>query len=116
MKKKLKSNSELEASTADHYNRFPLEFLTANDEENIEKQQPLPFKHFVETYLKEGFNVCDIGCGPGRAVMYLAQKGLNVVAVDISMNSLLMAQNRYPGGSFILSSNMALPFAEQYFD
>ena len=38
--------------------------------------------------------VLDLGCGPGRNAIYLAQKGFQVTAVDFSADSLKWAQER----------------------
>lgn len=37
---------------------------------------------------KPGTRVLDLGCGDGRNALFLAQKGLNVTAVDISENAI----------------------------
>lgn len=41
--------------------------------------------------LKEGDTILDLGCGKGRHSMYLASKGMNVVGMDLSPNSIKQA-------------------------
>ena len=38
--------------------------------------------------------VVDLGCGTGRATLELAQRGANVIAVDLSLKSLLVAKHK----------------------
>src|SRR2546429_8437661 len=40
----------------------------------------------------EGRNVCDVGCGSGRFVSALAQRGANVVGLDFAPTMLQLAQ------------------------
>lgn len=38
--------------------------------------------HYLERYLPKRGRIADIGCGPGRYAVWLAQRGYDVVAVD----------------------------------
>ena len=42
--------------------------------------------------------VCDIGCGPGQIGRYLADRGLDVVGVDLSPGMLAQAAALNPDG------------------
>jgi ubiquinone/menaquinone biosynthesis C-methylase UbiE len=105
-----------QARTRLHYDAYPLDFLSVENERLIAGQQPVPFREFVETCMTPGQRVADVGCGPGRATMYLAQKGMDVCAVDISVASLQLARKRAPGAHFVCATNLALPMADRSFD
>ena len=106
----------LERLTKTHYDTYPFEFLTPRDEVSIRSLQPRPFLNFVETYARGGMSVAEIGCGPGRATMYLEQRGFHVTAVDLSRTSIALARGRAPGTRFVQGNNLALPFADASFD
>jgi len=40
--------------------------------------------------------VADIGCGPGRAAAFMAERGLDVVGVDVSQAMLAVARTAHP--------------------
>ena len=69
------SKRDLQKRTQSHYDDFPFDFLTEEDERNIDSLQPAPFYAFVEKYLKPGQLVAEIGCGhqPGVACLGQAQ-------------------------------------------
>ena len=110
------ADSALQAKTAAHYDAHPLEFLTPEDEASIRDQQPPPFRSFVDAHVERGARVAEIGCGPGRGTLFLVRQKADVVAVDISYRSLLLARRRAPSAKFVLSTNLALPFEDDYFD
>jgi ubiquinone/menaquinone biosynthesis C-methylase UbiE len=78
--------------------------------------QPVPFLSFVKTCVKPGASIAEVGCGPGRGTLFLVRHQVDVVAVDISHQSLLLARQRAPRANFVLSTNMALPFESDRFD
>lgn len=106
----------LQRRTAAHYDAYPFEFLTPENETRIAAIQPAPFRQFVEAYAAAGMKVGEIGCGPGRGTMYLAQHGLDVTALDLSRTSIALARGRTPRARFVQGSNLALPFADASFD
>jgi len=108
--------AELHARTAGHYDAHPFDFLTADDEARIDEWQPRPFRRFVETTLRPGDGIGEIGCGPGRATLYLTRRGFAVSAVDLSAESLLLARGRAPAAAYVRATNLALPFADGAFD
>jgi len=108
--------AEFQQRTAAHYDAYPFEFLTEGDEASIESVQPAPFVRFVDAHAKPGMATADVGCGPGRATLYLCQRGLDVTAVDLSASSILLARQRAPRAHFVRATNLTLPFADQSFD
>jgi SAM-dependent methyltransferase len=108
--------AKLQQATREHYSHHPLEFMTEADEADIEKTQPPPFVQFSRKYLRAGGLVADVGCGPGRAALYLSGLGVRVVAIDLSLPSLLLARQRAPGCAFGCATNLQLPFGPDVFD
>ena len=49
---------------------------------------------FIDRYIKPGDTVLDIGGGPGRYSLYLAEKGCNVTLFDLSFANVDFAQNK----------------------
>ena len=81
------SNSKLQEKSKKHYEKFPFDFLSKEDERNIENLQPIPFKEFVERYVKSGDSVIDVGCGWGIAGIWCARElGAEVTSVDADAN------------------------------
>ncbi len=79
---------------------------------------------FVEGLLQAsvGSMVLDVGCGPlARAEVYFAQKGLEIVGVDVSAAVLLKARENIAEHAakrvhFVLADAESLPFREGSFD
>jgi ubiquinone/menaquinone biosynthesis C-methylase UbiE len=56
---------------------------------------------FVELIKRQTVvRVADVGCGPGRAAPFMAERGLDVVGVDVSQEMLAVARNAHPQISF----------------
>ncbi len=72
------SGKSTQLGTAAHYESHPFEFMTDADADaaRIESLQPPPFRQFVERHLHAGDTVADVGCGPGRATLYLLDQRL----------------------------------------
>lgn len=62
-------------------------------------------------------NILDLACGKGRHAHYLAEKGFNVVGVDLANESINYANTLYqlPNLEFYVH-DMRLPFRINYFD
>ena len=93
-----------------HYDEHPFEFLSKEDELNIERYQPKFFKQFLKKYSNKKLTIAEIGCGPGRGTLYMTANKLNVTAVDLSKVSLNLAKKRAPKANFVKADNMNLPF------
>jgi SAM-dependent methyltransferase len=65
--------------------------------------------------LQPGMRVLDVGCGPGRHAYALAERGVNVVGVDISQRFIDLANDGAPpGASFQRADARALSFVDEF--
>jgi ubiquinone/menaquinone biosynthesis C-methylase UbiE len=110
------SKPSFQSRTQAHYDKHPLDFLSPEQEQDVANEQPHAFRRFVEERLSVGLRVADIGCGPGRATMYLVSKGMVVTALDLSPKSLILARRRAPAANFVCATNLALPLGDGSFD
>ncbi len=66
---------------------------------------------FIEMINRQAVNrVADVGCGPGRAAAFMAERGLDVVGVDVSQAMLAVARSAHPHIEFDEGRLDALPF------
>lgn len=66
---------------------------------------------FIEMIKGPSFlRVADVGCGPGRVASFMADRGLNVVGVDVSPAMLAIAMTAHPQVQFAQGQLDALPF------
>ncbi|MEO3768893.1 methyltransferase domain-containing protein [Micromonospora sp. B9E7] len=56
-----------------------------------------------------GRTVVDVGCGGGRAVAELAERGAHAVGVDLDPEMIAVARERWPAGVFQVGDACALP-------
>ncbi|MDG9676697.1 methyltransferase domain-containing protein [Micromonospora sp. DH14] len=56
-----------------------------------------------------GRTVVDVGCGGGRAVAELAERGAHAVGVDLDPDMIAVARTRWPAGEFHVGDATALP-------
>jgi ubiquinone/menaquinone biosynthesis C-methylase UbiE len=56
-----------------------------------------------------GRTVVDAGCGSGRAVAELAERGARAVGVDLDPDMIAVARERWPAGEFHVGDACALP-------
>jgi SAM-dependent methyltransferase len=68
-----------------------------------------PFERLCAV-LPTGALVADLGCGPGRHLPLLADRGLRVLGVDLSEGMLTAARGRMPG-RLVCADLRALPLA-----
>ncbi|RKT82867.1 Methyltransferase domain-containing protein [Saccharopolyspora antimicrobica] len=62
--------------------------------------------------LPAGGLVADIGCGAGRAVGELRERGVTAIGLDVDGEMVAAARERLPGVDFRLADAGALPFAD----
>jgi SAM-dependent methyltransferase len=65
--------------------------------------------------LAPGARVLDVGCGPGRHALALAERGIEVVGLDISARFIALAQEQAPPlATFVRGDARALPFDAEF--
>jgi ubiquinone/menaquinone biosynthesis C-methylase UbiE len=109
-------DTSLQNRTRHHYDSHPFDAITAEDEHQPRRIQPKPFIEFCEQYLQHEMSVAEIGCGPGRGIMYLTASKVDVTAIDISATSIARARKRAPNARYVRATTMALPFCNECFD
>jgi len=69
----------------------------------------------AELGLEPGMRVLDVGCGPGRHAHALAERGLEVVGVDISKRFVDLASRDAPAGAtFLRADARSLTFTAEF--
>jgi SAM-dependent methyltransferase len=68
--------------------------VTKNDSPQADTLRFLKFLKKKEKYIVEGRNILDLGSGTGRNANYLAEKGNNVIGIEISQTALNLAKER----------------------
>ncbi len=63
-----------------------------------------------------GKKVLDIGCGTGRIIEELKQRGAEVVGLDVSEKILEIAKKKFCDVEFVLGNVNDLPFEDESFD
>ncbi|GEM43137.1 methyltransferase [Nocardia ninae NBRC 108245] len=63
--------------------------------------------------LKDGASVVDVGCGSGRAVAELAERGAVPIGIDPSEQMLDIARTRWPALEFRRATAEALPLPDE---
>jgi SAM-dependent methyltransferase len=56
--------------------------------------------------------VVDVGCGPGRAVAEMAERGARAVGIDPDERMITVAGQRWPAADFRVASAYELPFTD----
>ncbi len=64
----------------------------------------------------KGKRVLDIGCGTGRVIGMLREKGAEIVALDISEEMIIAAGRKFPDVECVVGDSDNLPFADESFD
>jgi ubiquinone/menaquinone biosynthesis C-methylase UbiE len=79
-------------------------------------------KEIIHSYLKDCNRVLDAGTGTGRFAIHLAQRGINVVAIDSSREMVEIAKKKAEREGyqhliqFLVSDIENLPFQDESFD
>jgi SAM-dependent methyltransferase len=84
--------------TAPTYVQFVGTEISSATEGPIDRSLLLAFVELIKR--QTVVRVADVGCGPGRAAAFMAERGLDVVGVDVSQAMLAVARNAHPHISF----------------
>lgn len=97
--------------TIDWYNKHAEEF--------VNRAGGLETPENIETFVNlvgKGKKILDVGCGSGRDGAEIAEKGIQVVGIDISKGLLEEARKINPNLEFIETDMRSLPFEDSSFD
>jgi SAM-dependent methyltransferase len=75
--------------------------------------------YFVDKYLTQSKNCLDLGSGAGRHSKYIAEKGINVTAVDLSevgVEKTKEVLSNFPDSQVLVGDIHSLPFGNESFD
>lgn len=61
--------------------------------------KPSQFAVFVESELKENFQIIEVGCGNGRDALYFSSLGYSVIGIDASENAVAFCRENIVNGS-----------------
>lgn len=93
----------------DDYNHIAPDF--ANTRVNIWPEIAVLFD-----YIRKGDKVLDLGCGNGRFVNIIKERGGEYFGTDVSFGLIDIAKKNYPNESFQATEPLKLPFGDNYFD
>ena len=77
-----------------------------------------PMDRFIERFAQElprGARVADLGCGGGRDLRLLRERGLDPIGLDLAEALAVIAQ-QYSGASVVVGDLRSLPFGANVFD
>jgi SAM-dependent methyltransferase len=105
------------ALTVATYDRVVAEYARLHGEEQILRETREKFARLVTGQAPaEQFRILDAGCGPGRDSAWFADRGFQVVGVDLSAGMLEEARRRAPSAVFLRADLRQLPFPPGSFD
>jgi SAM-dependent methyltransferase len=96
------------------YDEHPFDWVSRDGSAEITSVVLRPLADLIETLDRTSL-IFDIGCGPGRVLGLLAQRGLRCIGIDRSRVSLGLATSRYcrPGA---VADNLQLPLPDAVAD
>jgi len=65
---------------------------------------------FVDKYLKKGWRVLDFGCGEGRHLEYMVNKGIDAIGIDHSEEGVKKTNARFNGEEKAFVGDITAPF------
>ncbi len=96
-------------STRAFYQRHAVEYAAATLRSPIER--------FIERFARElspGVRIADLGCGGGRDLRLLRERGLDPIGLDWAVPLAVIAR-QYSGASVVVGDLRSLPFGENVF-
>jgi len=89
-------------NNADEYHRTQAYFFEQNgNAPRILFEEFLNKKAVVHSWNKP-LNIFDVGCGPGRDMVYFSSKGFNITGIDISKRMVEIANKYYNQKAFLI--------------
>jgi ubiquinone/menaquinone biosynthesis C-methylase UbiE len=86
--------------------------------DELDRRDRLPIAIILRKRLYEllrmspGDKVADVGCGTGKVVGELIDRGVAAIGIDISEQAISRARSRFPMADFRTASSETLPFAD----
>lgn len=80
--------------TREFYNQYGIREWERMDKTPYDYLNFLLHMDFIGSEIKEGIELCDVGCGAGRYSIEFAQRGCNITLVDISDVQLDLAKQK----------------------
>jgi SAM-dependent methyltransferase len=96
------------------YDQHPFDWASPDGETKIRSVLSRPLGDLIEA-LDSNLLVFDVGCGPGRVLKFLTQRGLRCIGIDRSRVSVELAKSRY-GSPAIVADNLRLPVLDSIAD
>jgi 2-polyprenyl-3-methyl-5-hydroxy-6-metoxy-1,4-benzoquinol methylase len=97
------------------HERLAAQFDSLMNPYDLERRLDVLIGDYLRDVRLEGLSVLDAGCGTGHGTLALAERGANVVAVDLGRDLLLNTTRRVRCQP-VLSDITQLPFANNTFD
>jgi SAM-dependent methyltransferase len=102
------TDPERTRETRDSYDRVAAEYTRRIASELDGKPFDRALLDRLADELRGAGPVCDLGCGPGHVGRYLADRGVEVVGMDLSPGMLDEARRRNPGMAFLQGDMRAI--------
>jgi len=67
-------------------------------------------------YISSGDKILDLGCGNGRLLQIIGERGIEYFGVDTSEKLIRIAREKYPNHNFQTADALSLPFSDNFFD
>lgn len=99
--------------TAGSYNQIAAEYTRRIAQELDGKPLDRALLDQFAERLRDRGAVCDLGCGPGHVARYLAERGQNVIGVDLSPGMVVQATALNPGIPFRVGDMLALDVPDE---
>src|SRR5271156_4634261 len=96
------------------YDEHPFDWISLDGTAEFQSVVSRPLIDLIET-LDSNALVLDVGCGPGRVLGFLANRGLRCIGIDRSRVSLELATRRY-GCPVAVADNLCLPLPDAVAD
>ncbi len=97
--------------TIDSYDTTVTEYIT-----KVDKLHPAKEAAKFLSLLDKKASILDVGCGPGRDARIFANKGYEVIGVDLSKNMIAAARKRVKNAKFKVMDIVNLKFKDNFFD
>jgi SAM-dependent methyltransferase len=96
------------------YDEHPFDWASPEGETKIRSVLSSPLVDLIDV-LDSNLLIFDVGCGPGRVLKFLTERGLRCIGIDRSRVSVELATSRY-GSPALVADNLRLPVSDAIAD